>query len=166
MVTIFSADWTIDNYILMNRNSTIIPISTTQMIISHLKQLNTKKTVTYVGVNQGDIWPCNNRFWFLTDMYIPPIYTINIQNIPPINTINILYIPLIHTQSTCIYHPYAQSKYMYIPPIYTINILYIPSVYTINIHVYTTHIHNQHTVYTIRMHNQYTCIYHPYTQSL
>ena len=150
MVTIFSANWTIYNYTLknrktglMNRNSTII----TQTIISHLKQLNTKKTVTYVGVNQGSIvgQTC------IYHPYTQSIYTY----IPPINTINILYIPLIHTQSTCIYHPYAQSIYMYIPP-------YIHNQYT----VYTTHIHNQYTVYTTHIHNQYTCTYHPYTQSI
>ena len=34
----------------MNRRSTITPISTTQTIISNLKQLNIKKTTTYDGV--------------------------------------------------------------------------------------------------------------------
>jgi len=54
METILSADWILYNYTLMNRNSTIIPISTTQTIISHLKQLKTKKkTATYGGVKPG-----------------------------------------------------------------------------------------------------------------
>jgi hypothetical protein len=165
MVTTFSGDWTIYNYALKNRNSKII----TQTIISHLKQLNTKKTVIYGVVNQGSgvgqtciyhpIYTINIHVYTTSYtqsiyMYIPPIYTINIH----------VYTTHIHNQYACIYHQYTQSTYMYILPhihnqytciyhpyVQSIN-MYIPPLCTINIHVYATHIHNK-----------YACIYHPYT---
>jgi hypothetical protein len=168
MVIIFSADWIIYNYTLNNRNSTIV----TQTIISHLKQLNTKETVTYVGVNQGSSFG-QTCIKHPIDTINIHVYTTHIHNqyiciYHPIETINIhVYTTHIHNQYTWTYHPYPQSIYMCISPhrrnqytciyhpykqsIY----MYIPPIYTINIHVYTTHIHNQ-----------YTCIYHPYTQSI
>ena len=91
-------------------------------------------------------------------MYIPPLYTININ----------VHTTLIHHQFTCIYHPYTQSIYMYICHPYTQLIyMYIPPLYTINIDVHTTRIYNQYTcIYGIHIHNQNTCIYHPYTESI
>ena len=123
MVTIFSTDWTIYNYTLKNRNSRII----TQTIISHLKQLNTKKTVTYVvyiKVLASDRHVYTTPYTQSIYMYIPPIYTINIH----------VYTTLIHNQYRCTYYSYIQSIYMYIWHPYTQSIyMYIPPLYRFNI---------------------------------